>query len=670
MPSLKPTAQDLSFDSSKHLSEFYTKSLNAQLLAYCTLRFPNDAWDFHPTLESWREFFVGDFACGDGSLLNALYLEIKNILVEQNTKVDASTLLVQFHRLFVDDLCFGFDVVKDSIIAAEEKLMALEPAIQKTCSNFYVLPLGSTPAIRLGSLDFLKHMGEKTPSPKMHGFRSLASSDSPRDTPIDLPPFQIVILNPPFARSCGDNLLFGTLPKVERDILTTELKRTRQEIGTTGIGQAGQAADFIYLAQQAVAPGGRFAFIVPKSFCFGPSWKKVRLFLAKNAEIEAIFFNYEYPHFGFSERTQLSECMVIARNTIPTYDVLSEGANKTLIVNILKSPNNVADLQSLQHQLAEDFVHKSEPVSSPQHTTLFIPQKLLRDYHSNWAQLAGFYSPNLCWALFHLIHDKILAIPGLTYAIHIPLTPLSSLGTIGYDRKQVTENTIDGKGTEQLLTVWGRDNRDFTSIQVKPTGFRHIKPGTNSRLFQDFQRSASHLLLPETVWLETTKVFSVYCTEKVVSNVFWTFIPDPALHSLDGKPIADWELEQILALWSNSTLGILLFLGMRQETRGPWVHWKKQLLGGMLTLDITQLTRSQVDSLLTSYSLCLTPEHRHKTPFMPAIVAGEKLILDLQLLQILQESARDPVSGDMLTVILGELYRTFLNSDLNPLGLA
>ncbi len=666
----KLKSHDSSVNSSKHLSEFYTKDLNAQLLAHCTLRFPNDAWSLQSDLETWCHFYVGDLACGEGTLLKSLYLEMKNILIELGSQAGLPPQLTAFHKLFVEDLCFGFDVVREAVTTALENITSLEPSLPKGCGNFFAMPLGKTPAIRLGSLDFLKTITMKSGPQKITGSRVVNHQKTQREEQITLPSFQILLLNPPFARSCGDNLLFGTLPKKDREEMTSELKRVRKEIGTTGIGQAGQAADFIYLAQQLVAPGGRFSFIVPKSLCYGPSWVKLRQFLVQNVEVECLLFNYEYPHFGFSERTQLAECMVIARNTLPHLGQSHEPLTRTLVVNILKSPADAIEMNALQHELVEVFKNSRELTDNPRYTTLFLPQNTLYEYCSNWAQVLGFYSPVLCRTHFQLIRDKTLAIPGAKQTLPIPLASLQSLGTIGYDRKQVTENTVDGPGSEQLIAVWGRDNRDFTTIQVKPTGSRYMKPEKRSHLYPDFQQSASHLLLPETLWLETTRVFSVYCTEPAISNVFWTFSAYPALKSRDGKPIADWELEQILALWGNSTVGILLFLGLRQETRGPWVHWKKNLLGSMLTLDPRQLTRAQVDSLLGLCMQFLPRQPLLDATFMPAIVAGEKLSLDLPLFQTLLEDSPDPVPLDVLRRSLGKLYHSFTNPVINPWGLA
>ncbi len=152
----KLKSHDSSVNSSKHLSEFYTKDLNAQLLAHCTLRFPNDAWSLQSDMETWCHFYVGDLACGEGTLLKALYLEMKDIFIELGSQAGLPQQLTALHKLFVEDLCFGFDVVREAVTTALENITSLEPSLPKGCGNFFAMSLGKTPAIRLGSLDFLK----------------------------------------------------------------------------------------------------------------------------------------------------------------------------------------------------------------------------------------------------------------------------------------------------------------------------------------------------------------------------------------------------------------------------------------------------------------------------------------------------------------------------------
>ena len=69
------------------------------------------------------------------------------------------------------------------------------------------------------------------------GQESVGVSEKRAET-IELPAFHICIMNPPFTRSVGGNLLFGSLPKEERKELQKALSRLLKERNLTGIGQA------------------------------------------------------------------------------------------------------------------------------------------------------------------------------------------------------------------------------------------------------------------------------------------------------------------------------------------------------------------------------------------------------------------------------------------------
>jgi hypothetical protein len=58
---------------------------------------------------------------------------------------------------------------------------------------------------------------------------------------------------------------------------------------------------------------------------------------------------------------------------------------------------------------------------------------------------------------------------------------------------------------------------------------------------------------------------------------------------------------RILALWLNSTLGILLLLSVAEVTCGPWVKFKKESLKEMPILDVNGLAQEQKEQLLRLY---------------------------------------------------------------------
>ena len=73
--------------------------------------------------------------------------------------------------------------------------------------------------------------------------------------------------------------------------------------------------------------------------------------------------------------------------------------------------------------------------------------------------------------------------------------------------------------------------------------------------------------------------------ERVLSNVFWEI------------QVEDVETEKSLAVWINSSLGILTILAQRTSTMGGWVAMKKADLGNLPILDPRQLSSSQLQAL-------------------------------------------------------------------------
>lgn len=65
--------------------------------------------------------------------------------------------------------------------------------------------------------------------------------------------------------------------------------------------------------------------------------------------------------------------------------------------------------------------------------------------------------------------------------------------------------------------------------------------------------------------------------------------------------INETQAEKSLVLWLNSTLGILMLLAHREETRGAWVQFKKPVLSDMPVLDLTQLSPETLAELAKAY---------------------------------------------------------------------
>ena len=98
-------------------------------------------------------------------------------------------------------------------------------------------------------------------------------------------------------------------------------------------------------------------------------------------------------------------------------------------------------------------------------------------------------------------------------------------------------------------------------------------------------------MIAERMWLNTQRLTATMLPDPGLANVWWP----TRLHDDDVRK------GKALALWLNSTLGLLLMIGHRVPTRGPWVQFKKPVLENLPVLDVTNLSGKQLDQLAGAY---------------------------------------------------------------------
>ena len=113
------------------------------------------------------------------------------------------------------------------------------------------------------------------------------------------------------------------------------------------------------------------------------------------------------------------------------------------------------------------------------------------------------------------------------------------------------------------------------------------RPGRKLKRVDQLWPKAGRLLVSERLWLETNRVIAMRSDAKVLSNVWW-----PVL-------LEDTSAEKALAVWLNSSLGLLTILAQRTTTRGGWVAMKKADLEQLPVLDTNRLSPSQLKRWLT-----------------------------------------------------------------------
>ena len=200
-----------------------------------------------------------------------------------------------------------------------------------------------------------------------------------------------------------------------------------------------------------------------------------------------------------------------------------------------------------------------------------------------------FARADLVRGALRLLDDGEAWVPGEGKTGRIPLCRLDELGEVGPDRRRLVDGfdrtttvtaypMVEGHDTEQRKSLTCSPDA-YLSPLTKPRGGQ--RPGYSDHLW----RQSSRLLVSERLWLETTRVVAMRSEARVLSNVWWPV-------NLEGR-----TAEKALAVWLNSSLGLLTLFAQRTSTRGGWVAMKKVDLKALHVLDTRAISSSQLKRL-------------------------------------------------------------------------
>jgi len=247
----------------KFLGTYYTSVPAATLLLKLALR--PDRWKIDWTdLSALRTLRVADLACGTGTLLMSVSQVLTDNFirasVQQGKSVDGASLK-KLHQVIMEDVLHGYDVLPSAVHLTASTLALLAPEIAFKKMQLYSLPLGkmADDSIYLGSIEYLGADKVQTqlnlmgPAPA-GGAAGALSGTGTAASEAPLPMLDLCVMNPPFVRSVGGNLLFGSLPQWRRE-MQTELRNRLRRSGAAS-STAGLGAVFAAIGDQHLKSGG------------------------------------------------------------------------------------------------------------------------------------------------------------------------------------------------------------------------------------------------------------------------------------------------------------------------------------------------------------------------------------------------------------------------------
>ena len=579
----------------KFTGAYYTSVPAATLLARLVFHDwpPGVNWKDHEFPASLN---VADLACGTGTLLMAVAAE-----AERRHEAAGGRRAALLHKAMVEQALYGYDVQLSAVHFAATSLAMLNPAVQFDRMNLYVMPLGvAGDNVSLGSLDFLGEdeaavqyalspeatgvvtNGAEKVSGNGNGAKGVEDGETARLLNLDL-----AIMNPPFTRV--HQMLFGVVPPAQRRRMQDELSRrlrSRQASATAGLGAA-----FVAAAAPKLRPGeGRLALVLPVTLCTGASWQQTRDLIERDFTLDMVIVSHDPTRWNFSDSTDLSEALLIATRRAKK----DKSERRTTFVNLWQNPAGILDAHRMAQAIARrkpaqfedrgtallnvDGQHLGEMVSIPE----------ARIVGRKWAGVQ-FARADVIRSALRLVEDSEVWIPGVRTVSRVPLCLLDDLGEVGPDRRRLIDGfertssvtaypMIEGHNTEQRRSMVCVPNAYLAPL-VTPRGGLH--PGYGEQLWQ----YAARLLVAERIRLDTVRVVAMRAALPVLSNVWWEI-------TLEND-----EQEKALAVWLNSTLGLLTIMAERTSTEGSWVAIKKGDLERLPVLDLRALSGGQLRAM-------------------------------------------------------------------------
>ena len=604
----------------KYLATFYTLPASAALLARLAVaKLEGVDWS---NAEAIGKLRIGDFACGTGALLSAVY---EQVAARHERAGGAGSKL---HKVMMEEVLYGCDVMPSAIHITGSTLSGVEPAVGFTNSRLYTMPYGRQQdgGVMIGSLELLQSSNVmtlfNTSDPALRTGSAGEETAAQVSTEIPDDTFDLVIMNPPFTSATNHegahaditNPAFAAFGASDADQTAMGARANRLAKNTCSHGNAGLASTFAALAHKKLKLGGVLALVLPLSASTGLSWLGFRKMLADQYTGLTVLSiaAADNDDLSFSSDTGMAECLVVARRL----RVDEPPDDDVRFISLSRRPQGFAHASSLaQETLANDQLRRIQdgPYGG---TPLMVGEDLAgkmittprNQETENWGavRLSDFSVAQTAFAL----SQSSLWLPGMASSLALKVVFLANVGGLGFVHRDITGpaprgpfDKIAPSPTATYPALWNHNAKNETRMICAPDSQLQVRQGMEDKAAVIWATaSRAHLNLD---FRFNSQPLTVAFTEQ--ASIGGTAWPNVTFN--------DKRCDFAFAVWGNSTLGLLCF----------WWHSNRQMAGrGRITiraaeslpvLDIRALTDDQLHIAETVFE-----EFRDKE-LMPAYLA-------------------------------------------------
>ena len=585
----------------KYLATFYTLPASAALLARLAVaKMDGVDWSSADAIGKLR---IGDFACGTGALLSAVYEQVAARHERAGGDVQA------LHKVMMEEVLYGCDVMPSAVHITGSTLSGVEPSVLFNNSHLYTMPYGrmTDDSVMIGSLELLQSSDVLTLFNTSDPAKRTGSAGEETAAQIraEVPDngYDLVIMNPPFTRATNHegahaditNPAFAAFDATDDDQTAMGKRVNRFGDDTCYHGNAGIASAFAALAHKKIKPGGVLALVLPLSAAAGLSWQGFRETLAKNyTDLTVLSIAAsDNDHLSFSADTGMAECLVIARKikqaeaTTGRGHFVSQGHRADGFAHASALAVTVFSLQKARR--IEDGPYGG--------TAVMIGDKLVGESMTVPVQTDGaswnavrLSDLSLAQTAYALVQSK-LWLPGSSTALDIKVAPLNKTAKLGLVDRDITGprprgpfDKIAPTPTATYPSLWNHNARNETRMECKPDSQLRVRPGMEEKASAAWI-TASRSHVNRDFRFNSQPLAAALTEHESMGGVAW-----PNVRFRNG------QFDYAFTLWCNSTLGLLLYWWHSNRQQSGRGRTTVRAVESLHVLDLRALTDEQLST--------------------------------------------------------------------------
>ena len=597
----------------KYLATFYTLPASAALLARLAVsKLDGVNWADPDAIGNLR---IADLACGTGALLSAVYEQIATR--HETAGGDPAGL----HTAMMEDVLYGCDVMPSAIHITGSTLSGIQPNVQFGQSRLYTLPYGRQQdgTVAIGSLELLQRSDTQTlfntNDPALR--TGSVGEETAAQINVDVPDadFDLVIMNPPFTRNtnkstpyadtfAGAFAAFGSTT-ADQQAMADRMRVLRKD--TCYHGHAGMSSAFAALADRKLKPGGVLALVLPLSMAVGFSWQAFRQLLVSNyTDIEVLSIAANGKEMSFSSDTGMADCLIIARKLPHPRESGNTGQAAIRFVSLRHRPDDFIAASAISRAILDTNEPRNIQDGPYGGTHLTVGDELTGEIleapssgdDTNWGGVRILdYSLS---QTAHALAQSDLWLPGSFAPARLNVAPLIQMSKMGFHHLDITGlpssgipqgpfDKIPPSATATYPSLWNHNAKKETRIICQPDSQMQVRQGMENKAAEVWA-TASRAHLNLDFRFNSQPLAAAFTEQESIGGRAWPNV------CFDDK-----RFDCIFAIWSNSTLGLLVH----------WWHSNRQVAGRGITtiraaeslpvLDFRTLTEAQLATARTIF---------------------------------------------------------------------